>query len=221
MTKPHSNQSTDRMMLRPGRTALMVIDMQNAFLDPKGSCARSGLDYQALRAAIPGVKQLIASSREAGLPIIYTRFVYRQDYCDGGIVINELLPTLRDNNALAAGTSDIEVIDELAPTTDDIIIDKNRPGAFHGTPLLSCLSGLGVDGLIICGVTTNICVETTAREAMQYDYRVWAISDATAEFEDDRHAFALKGLSWMFASVVPLTEALDRIPQLNPGAVRL
>ena len=212
--------AVEAMPLTPGRTALMVIDMQHAFLDAEGSCARLGLDHTALRRAIPGVQRLIAAAREAGVPIVYTRFVYRDDYRDGGIVTNQILPALRENRALAAGTRDVEIIDELAPADDDIVIDKNRPGAFHGTPLASCLDGLDADSLIVCGVTTNVCVETTTREAMQHDYRVWVVADATAEFEDDRHTVALKGLGWMFASIVELRDALAAIPGLGQTQTR-
>ncbi|WP_421717286.1 isochorismatase family protein [Algiphilus sp.] len=215
MSEEDQTTSGTPMPLTAGRTALVVVDMQKAFLDPQGSCARLGLPYDALRTAIPGVKRLIAAARESGLPIIYTRFVYRDDYRDGGIVTNQLLPALRETRALAAGTADIEIIDELTPQSGDIVIDKNRPGAFHGTPLRSCLDGLDANGLILCGVTTNVCVETTAREAMQHDFRVWVVADATAEFEDDRHTVALKGLNWMFASIVESRQALAAISSLG------
>lgn len=212
--------TAEPMTLHPGRTALLVIDMQNAFLHPEGSCARLGLDHTALARSLPGVSRLVAAAREARMPIVYTRFVYRADYRDGGIVTGVLLPALRENHALAAGSEDIEIVDELTPRDGEIVIDKNRPGAFHGTPLQSCLDGLDADGLIVCGVTTNVCVDTTVREAMQRDYRVWVVADATAEFEADRHTVALKGLGWMFASIVELRGALAAIPGLGQNLPR-
>lgn len=202
------------MPLHPGRTALLVVDMQNAFLHAEGSCAKLGLEHSALRQALPGVSTLVEAARAASLPIIYTRYVYRADYLDGGIVTQVLLPGLREAGALASGSWDSEVVGELEPAATDIVIDKNRPGAFHGTILQSCLDGLNADSLIICGVTTNVCVDTTVREAMQRDYRVWVVADATAEFEQDRHAIALKGMGWIFASVVDVASARQAIPTL-------
>lgn len=202
------------MALSAGRTALLIIDMQNSFLHSDGSCARAGLDHERLRSVLPAVMQLVEGAREARLPIIFTRYVYRADYRDGGIVTQVLLPTLRENAALIAGSWDAELVEELNPREGEIVIDKNRPGAFYGTSLQSCLDGLDVDSLIVCGVTTNICVETTVREAMQRDYRVWVVAGATAEYEDDRYEVALKGMAWMFASVVDLDTAQRAIPQL-------
>lgn len=158
--------------------------------------------------------RLVELARQAHLPIIFTRYVYRADYRDGGIVTQVLLPTLRENNALVAGSWDAEVVEELSPREGEVVIDKNRPGAFHGTSLRSCLDGWGIDSLIVCGVTTNVCVETTVREAMQRDYRVWVVADATAEYEDDRYAVALKGMAWMFASVVDADTVQRAIPDL-------
>jgi ureidoacrylate peracid hydrolase len=209
-----ASMSAEPMALCPGCTALIVVDMQNAFLDPQGSCARLGLDYEALRAAIPGVQKLIGAARKFGMPIVYTRYCYRPDYLDGGIVTEHLLPGLREAGALISGTWDTQIVPELTTLKDDIVVDKNRPSAFHGTPLEMYLNGLDVNGIIVCGVTTNICVEATVREAMQRDFRVWVVANATAEFEPDRHTVALKGMGWMFASIVDLERALEEIPRL-------
>ena len=202
------------MPLTPGRTALVVVDMQNAFLEPEGSCARLGLDHGALRESLAGVEALVGAARRERIPIVFTRYAYRPDYGDGGIVIDVLLPGLRDAGALIDGSWDAELVAELAPRHDEAVIAKNRPSAFHATGLQNHLDALGVDSLVVCGVTTNVCVESTVRDAMQRDYRVWVVSDAVAEFEADRHTVALKAMAWMFASLVDLESALATLPQL-------
>ena len=103
------------MELTKGRTALVVIDMQRAFLEDEGSLAKAGIDITGLKAALEPCKRLLASARQAGVPVIHTRYVYRADYADGGILVNYIMPQLREVDSLAAGTPDIEIVDELAP----------------------------------------------------------------------------------------------------------
>ena len=163
------------MTLARENSALVVIDMQNSFLEPKGSMAAIGLPFEELRTALDGTVRLVAAAREAGIPVIFTRYVYMADYSDGGIVPNLLVPAMRESNALIAGSWDAEVVDELAPQPGDVVIDKSRPSAFYGTQLEPVLTSLGVRNLVMAGVTTNICVETTARDAGQRDYHVHVV----------------------------------------------
>jgi ureidoacrylate peracid hydrolase len=182
--------------------ALMVIDMQNGFCSDDGSVNRIGLPAARLRPAIAPCARLIGLAREAGIPVIYTRYMYRPDYADGGLMASELIPDLKNGKTLMAGTWDVEVVDELKPEDGDFIVDKNRPSAFYATGLEPILKGLDVDNLVVCGVTTNCCVETTVRDASQRDYRTFVVSDAVAEYEDDRHEVALKSMGMLFAHVI-------------------
>ena len=188
-------------------TALMVIDMQNGFCSEDGSVNAIGLPAARLRTAVPGCERLIAAARKAKLPVIYTRYMYRPDYADGGIMANELIPDLK--KTLKAGTWDVEVVDELAAEPDDFIVDKNRPSAFYATNLEPMLKGLAIENLVVCGVTTNCCVETTVRDASQRDYRTFVVADAVAEYEDDRHEVALKSMGMLFAHIVS-TDDVER-----------
>jgi ureidoacrylate peracid hydrolase len=185
-------------------TALMVIDMQNGFCSEDGSVNAIGLPAARLRTAVPGCERLIAAARKAKLPVIYTRYMYRPDYADGGIMANELIPDLK--KTLKAGTWDVEVVDELAAKEHDFIVDKNRPSAFYATNLEPMLKGLAIENLVVCGVTTNCCVETTVRDASQRDYRTFVVADAVAEYEDDRHEVALKSMGMLFAHIVSTDE---------------
>ena len=176
--------------------------MQNGFCHPEGSFAGLGLDVSMTNDAIGGVRKLVDAARAAAVPIIYTRYVYRADYRDGGVLVQDLLPALADTKSLAAGSWDADIVDELTPEDDDFIIDKNRYSAFYGTRIEPILTSLGIDSLVMCGVTTNMCVETSARDASQRDYRVFVVSDATGELDKERHEHALNTLGFGFGWVV-------------------
>jgi ureidoacrylate peracid hydrolase len=186
-----------------GRTALLVIDMQNGFCASGGSFATLGLDVSMCAAAVGACQRLVAAAHDAGVPVIFTRYVYRADYQDGGVLVREILPAMREARSLAAGTWDAELVDELVPSEADFVVDKNRYSAFYATGLEPILTSLDVRNLVLCGVTTNMCVETTARDASQRDYRVFVVSDATGELDRTRHDLALNTIGFGFGAVVP------------------
>ena len=191
-----------------GRWALLVVDMQNGFCHDDGSINRMGLPAARLRGAIEPCVRLVAAARSAGVPVLFARYVYRPDYADGGLLVDELMPGLKTHEALQAGSWDAEVIDALKPEAGEYIVDKNRPSAFFGTDLEANLAALGARNLVVCGVTTNCCVETTVRDASQRDLRTFVVRDAVAEYDDDRHAVALQSMELLFAYVIGLDEAL-------------
>lgn len=190
----------------PSATALLVIDMQNGFCHPDGSFAGLGLDVSMCNQAIAGCRRLVDAAHEAGVPVVYTRYVYRPDYKDGGVLVQEVLPALAEVKSLAGGTWDAELVDELVPTAADFVLDKNRYSAFYGTGLEPVLTSMGIRSVVVCGVTTNMCVETTARDASQRDYRVFVVSDATGELDRARHDAALATLGFGFGAVVDSDE---------------
>ncbi|WP_395815677.1 cysteine hydrolase family protein [Devosia sp.] len=187
-------------------TAVLVVDMQRAFMSDTDSLGRSGLDMSPLRAAIPGCVKLVNLARASGVPVIFTRYVYMPGMVDFG-ALHGVAPEARlASNSLGFGTEEIELIPELGARPDEVVIDKSRPSAFYGTRLEPVLTGMGVRNLIICGVTTNICVETTARDAGQRDYGTYVIKDAVAEFLPERNHYALFGIAWMFGHVAELAQ---------------
>ena len=190
------------MLLKKDGTALIVVDMQNAFCHTEGSMARLGHNIGMLREAITGCRRLVEAARAMDVPVVFTRYVYRSDYRDGGLLVQELMPELAKANSLKAETWDVEIVDELTPRPGDFVIDKNRYSAFYGTGLEPILTSLGINSLVICGVTTNMCVETTARDAMQRDYRTFIVRDATGELDPQRHEFALATLGFGFGRIV-------------------
>jgi ureidoacrylate peracid hydrolase len=190
-------------------SALIVIDMQNGFCHPAGSFAKIGLDIAMCTAAIQGCQTLVDAAHLARVPVIFTRYVYQPGYTDGGILVHDLMPAIKEVNSLAAQSWDAEIVDELKPRAKDIVIDKSRYSAFYGTRLEPTLTSLGVRALVVCGVTTNMCVETTARDASQRDYRVFVVSDATGELDRARHDHALFTLAFGFGWVVPSGDVIE------------
>lgn len=189
--------------------ATLVIDMQNAFCAEDGSFAQmvrgTELSIALNRAAIPNCARLIEATREADAPVIYTRYVYQRGYSDRDILIRKY-PGIVALNALAKDSWDADIIPELSPADSDFVIDKSRYSAFQSTRLEALLHGLRVSTLVVCGVTTNICVESTAREAAQKDFDVVVASDATGEFTEQRHRNALEILEYGFATVASSDE---------------
>lgn len=180
------------------RTALLVIDMQNGFLDEQGSMARIGMPHDALVPAVAGCERLVEAARKAGVPVIYTRYVYQPGYTDGGLLPHELVPQMVEAQALINGTWDAEIVPSLTPAEGEVVIDKSRPSSFYGTQLEPVLTSQDIRSLVLCGVTTNICVETTARDAGQRDYRVHVVADACTEYDQTRHDVALGTMGFAF-----------------------
>lgn len=195
-------------MITRDDTALVVIDMQNGFCHAEGSFAQMGFDVSPLQTAVPGCRELIDGAHAARVPVIFTRYVYQPGYLDAGLLPNELFPAIKEHSSLAAGSWDAEILEKLSPSGHDVIIDKSRYSGFYGTRLEPVLTSLGVRSLVICGVTTNMCVETTARDASQRDYRTYVVEDATGEFDAHRHQHALEAIGFGFGWVVPRAEVL-------------
>lgn len=194
---------TEAPVMIPAKdTALIVVDMQRAFFDEKDSLGRAGLDVSPLRAAIPGTVRLVEMARKAGVPVIFTKYVYMPGMVDFGSHRGAKADARKDNQSLGYGMDEVEIIAELGARPDEVVIEKSRPSAFYGTRLEPVLTAQGIRNLVVCGVTTNICVESTVRDAGQRDYGTFVVSDAVAEFTPERNHYALFGMGWMFATVV-------------------
>ena len=173
----------------PAVTALIVIDMQCDFLLPGGFGASLGNDVDRLQAIIPAVSRLLALARAQGLPVIHTRECHRPDLSD--CPPSKRLrgtPKLRIGDdgpmgrVLIAGEPGAEIVPELAPILGEIVIDKPGKGAFHATDLAAILTGMGTRTLIFAGVTTEVCVQTTMREANDRGFDCLLAEDATESY---------------------------------------
>jgi ureidoacrylate peracid hydrolase len=195
-------------MTSDAKTALLLIDMQNGFFSPEGSIARVGFPIEKLHSAIVPCQRLLAAAREAGVPIAFTRYVFQPGLTDGGVMVDDLVPELRRENALVRGSWDADILEELTPAPGEAIFDKNRPSALLGTGLEAWLQAQAITRVIIAGVTTSCCVETSVRDLSQRDYHVLIAADACAEVDEERHRVALRTLSLLFARTASTDEII-------------
>ncbi len=183
----------------PARTALVLIDMQRDFIEPGGFGASLGNDVSLLRAAIAPCQALLAGAREAGLLVIHTREGHRPDLSDAPPAkLARGQPRLRIGDAgpmgriLVRGEPGHALIAELQPLPGEPVIDKPGKGAFYATDLGAILQHRGIDALIVCGVTTEVCVHTTVREANDRGYCCIVPGDCCASYFPEFHAVALR-----------------------------
>jgi biuret amidohydrolase len=168
--------------------ALLVIDMQRDFLDPLGYVAQSGVDVSILRRTIEPVQRLLAAARAVKIPVFHTREGHRPDLSDlpdfkrrraagSGAAIGSVGPLGR---LLVRGEKGHSIIEEVAPLPGEAIVDKPGFGAFFATDLELMLRSAGISALTIAGVTTDICVHSTLREAIDRGFDCTTVSDACA-----------------------------------------
>ncbi|MGY4827176.1 cysteine hydrolase family protein [Sphaerotilaceae bacterium SBD11-9] len=185
--------------LQPGSTALIVIDMQRDFCAPGGYAARAGLDVSRLAAPIAAIGRLLGAARAAGWLVVHTREGHRPDLSDcppeklrrsaaAGAAIGSPGPLGR---LLVRGEAGHDFIDELQPLAGEPVVDKPGYGAFHQTDLAQILAARGIATLVLCGVTTEVCVHSTLREAVDRGFRCITVGDACAGSSPALHAAAL------------------------------
>lgn len=193
----------------PERTALLSIDMQNLFVEGYQSSAPDGL------VTLGRINQLAAVCRDVGLLVIHVSHVLRPDGSNMG-VLGELHPAVRAG-LLSKDGAPTSLHRDLVVDPRDLLLEKPRYGAFHGTDLELILRARGIDTVIIAGIATNICCDTTAREAMVRDFRVLFLSDGTATSGSaDLPAEALQTttlatLNDAFGQVLSVEEAIGKI----------
>jgi ureidoacrylate peracid hydrolase len=187
-----------QLQLNKKRAALLVVDMQKFFLDPLSPTFTCGG-----LAILPNVQRLISVFRATGSPVIYTRHVHHPDGLDAGIM------KWWWQGMCIEGSPESEVHGDIAPLPTEKVISKHRYSAFYNTDLETVLRCLKVEDLVIAGIMTNMCCESTARDAYYRDYRVFFPADGTGSINEEMHLASLLNLSYGFASVT----TVDRIIQ--------
>lgn len=190
--------------------ALIVVDMQNGFCHPEGSHARLGFGLESAERAVRNASVAVEQARGAGIPVIFTRHLYRLGRADKGPALIRNCPVIARQNGLAAGSWDAEIVDDLRCRADDLKVDKVRHDAFQWTSLEPLLRGLGVRGLMICGVVTNLCVESTVRSAFMRDFPVTLIEDCCAAKTRRLHELSVEVLSsYEIAEIASIGRGFD------------
>jgi nicotinamidase-related amidase len=167
-----------------GRAALLVIDMQHDFMEPGASCYNVGAED-----TVGPTARAIAAMREAGLPVIWTMEAHRPGGIDGGL---ENSPDCSFAPHTVEGTRGIEIVDELAPGPEDLVVRKRRYNCFLGTELDLLLKALAIDTLLVAGVSSDVCVHWTVGEAFQRDFHVRVLEDCVAGTSVSDHEASLQ-----------------------------
>ena len=203
------------------RAALVIIDMQRDFLEPGGFGEALGNDVSRLQAAVEPCRQVLAAARQAGMLVIHTREGHRPDLSDAPRhKIQRGDPSTRIGargpmgRILVRGEPGHDIIPELYPLAEEPVIDKPGKGAFYQTDLELMLRHGDVDTLFVCGVTTEVCVNTTVREANDRGFRCIVLSDCCGSYFPEFHAAGLamiKAQGGIFGSVAASKALLHSI----------
>ena len=185
------------------RPLLLLIDLQRAFCDFDGSMAAQGRPIDAMREAARNCQTLADLAHDCGIPVAWTRMMFKADYSDGGMV-TRLRPGLVKAGALRFGTPDVELCSLVSAGPSDILIDKPRYSSVLDTDLESYLRRSHIGRVIVGGVTTSMCVETTVRDLFQRDFETAVIEDACADFDQPRHAASISAMAFGFARIFSL-----------------
>ncbi len=190
----------------PSNMALINVDMQNCFVENSPVAAPGGLEV------LERINRLIAACRDAGVLVVHTAHVVRPDGSNIG-VMGEIVPPVNDG-VIDKGAQSAELHGGLDVADGDILLDKPRFGSFHGTDLELILRARGIDTIVVTGICTNICCETTAREANVRDFRVFFLTDGTATFgigdltAEDIQAATCATLGFAFAQLATVDEMI-------------
>jgi nicotinamidase-related amidase len=183
----------------PARTAVVVIDMQRDFLEPGGFGETLGNDVSLLSSAIGPCKALLEGARRRGMLVVHTREGHRPDLSDAPRAkVERGAPGMRIGapgpmgRILIRGEAGHDIVAELYPRPGEPVIDKPGKGAFWATDLHSILVNRGIENLIVCGVTTEVCVHTTVREANDRGYRCIVPGDCCGSYFPEFHAVGLR-----------------------------
>lgn len=196
-----------QQILAPARTALLIVDMQRDFCDHGFGAERAGRDIGATRALIPGLSSLLAVARRTGVLVCHVVFDTRPSLTSSEAwLVQRRRSTYSSEDLCLHGTQGAEVIDALAPLEGEPIIRKHRYSGFKGTDLLMILRTRKIRSCVVVGVSTNVCVESTARDAFEYDHHVVIPRDGVASWNQHLHESSLETIGHRFGTLSTVNE---------------
>lgn len=207
----------------PATTALLVIDMQRDFLEPGGFGESLGNDVTQLRRTIAPLRRLLAAARATGLTVVHTREGHLPDLSDcppaklrRGAPSRRIGDPGRFGRILIRGEYGHDIIDELAPVGGELVIDKPGKGAFYATELDGLLAELSVTSLLVTGVTTEVCVHTTVREANDRGYECLVLADCVGSYFPRFHSVGLEMIAAQGGIFGWVADSADLLAALTP-----
>lgn len=192
--------NTHNMHLCRENSALLVVDMQLFFLDPSSPTYTCGG-----QAILPNIKRTIQAFRQTDRPVIFTKHVHHPDGNDAGIM------GWWWEGMCLEGSPESEIHKDISPHLNEKVILKHRYSAFYNTDLETILRVLKIEDIVIAGIMTNMCCESTARDAYYRDYRVFFLADGTGSITEEMHLASLLNLSFGFAWVTNVDTVLAQL----------
>jgi ureidoacrylate peracid hydrolase len=219
---PRLNARPEPVEIDFRKSAVIVVDMQNAFASRKGMLDLAGVDISGAPQVIRSVKAVLDAARRAGVPIVYLQMGYQPDLSDGGgpgspnwhkelgIRMMTCQPELK-GKLVTVGGWDFDIVEEIKPQPDDLVIVKTRYSGFTRTPLDDELRKRGIRNLFLTGIATNVCVESTLRDAFFLDYWPILIADAAMGSEPNMHEATLHNVEAFFGWTIRTAEFVEQV----------
>jgi nicotinamidase-related amidase len=209
-----------------GKSALIIVDMQNDFVHPEGGFAHlarempeAKIDMPFLMGTIPHAKRFADAFREAGRPVVYIAHMLKPDYSDAQFPYWRVgLSPGGNRTFIVEGTWGAQIVDALKPREGEHLVVKKGFGGFANTPLDTILRNMGVTTCVVSGVTTCVCISTTVRGGVEHNYRMIPVRDAVAEVDRDTHEAELKTMDRLFADVKTTDEVVAMLAGVTAAA---
>src|SRR4051795_13293143 len=209
-------------------TAFLIIDMQRDFMEPGGFGETLGNDVSQLARAVKPIASVLEAARDIGMLVVHTREGHLPDLSDAPPAkIERGAPSLRIGDPgpmgriLIRGEPGHDIIPELYPLDSEVVIDKPGKGAFYATDLDALLRNFGIQHLLVCGVTTEVCINTTVREANDRGYRCVVLSDCCASYFPEFHQMGLAMIKAQGAIFGWVSDSAAAIAAIKPPALKL
>lgn len=198
----------------PALSCLIVVDVQNDFCSPEGAAAKGGNNVTGAKEMVPTLLHLIEEARKVDLPIVYIQTTH-SEWTDSPSWLYRR-PDGRKPETCREGSWGAEFFEGISPLPHERIVIKHRYSAFINTDLNTVLKARGVESVLVTGVATNVCVETTARDAFMFDYYVTMVEDCAAAYDLQMHEATLKNMRNHFGAVASSQEIISTWQHIQP-----